>query len=176
MLWLFWELDFREDFCKMARRMVVELDTSEFSNGGRFWGNAGTASIMDHVSQIRLQSLQAVLDVIHDMLEKLVVLKESPRWSRLITQLGPNRCRQATCALLRSSLITAGLWPLPAAVEVQESVTEVYSKLAAVVSHDHMGCEFGLFWYKKIQDALDLQLGQIEMLRIDSSGRSPEVS
>ncbi len=46
MLWLFWELDFREDFCKMACRMVVELDTSEFANGGRFWGNAGTARIM----------------------------------------------------------------------------------------------------------------------------------
>lgn len=49
MLWLFWELDFREDFCKMARRMVVELDTFEFANGGRFWGNAGTASIMGKI-------------------------------------------------------------------------------------------------------------------------------
>ncbi len=121
------------------------------------------------MSQTRLRSLHALFQVAHDMLEKLLVLEESPRWSRLVAQLGPKRCRQATRALLTSSLYTVGLWPLPEVLDVQESEAEVYSKLVAVSSHDHMGCEFGLFWCKQMQNALNAQLGGIETLHGDDS-------
>lgn len=49
MLRLFWELNLGKDFCTMARRMVVELDASEFANGGPLWGNTVTTGIIGTV-------------------------------------------------------------------------------------------------------------------------------
>ncbi|PMB73602.1 hypothetical protein BM221_001025 [Beauveria bassiana] len=44
------------------------------------------------------------------------------------------------------------------------AVARVYSKLVAIVSHNHMGCEFGQFWCQRIQDAMNAQLDQISSI------------
>ncbi|TQV93293.1 hypothetical protein V2A60_010277 [Cordyceps javanica] len=164
MLWVFWELGLEDDFHKMARRMVVNLDARKLMNDGRLWGSRKTARVMDQLCKIRLQSLQALFDATKDMLENMLVSVEVPKWSRFATRSDPRRCRRATCAMMESSLDSASLWPLPETTEVQESVTEVYSKLAAVTIHNHMGCEFGHFWCRRMQDALNSQLDQIKTL------------
>ncbi len=191
MLWVSWELRAKDDLGTMARRMAGELDAAEFCAGHRLWSSERTEGVIgmsshfrlcldrssnfggwwlasnripEYVSQIRLKSLQALLQVIRDMLEELRVSEQSLTWSRFVMQLDPSRCRQATGALVKYSLGESGLWPLPGATGVQESVAEVYTKLAAVISHNHNGCEFGAFWCGRLQRALDSELGQAKTL------------
>lgn len=76
-------------------------------------------------------------------------------------QPDPYRCHQATRALVKHSLGASGMWPLPEASDVQDSVAEVYSKLAAVISHNHNGCHFGTYWSRRVQRALDSELGLV---------------
>ncbi|KAM3433919.1 hypothetical protein NHJ13734_006220 [Beauveria thailandica] len=148
MLWVFWELGFSGEFRTMAHRMTVELEACEFSNAGRLWSSAARAT-------------SAIFDTTADMLAKLLLLEQCPRWSRFAARGGPQRCRQAMRAMMESSLGAAGLWPSPEVAGIKESLGEVYSKLVAVVSHNHMGCEFGQFWCRRIQDAMNAQLDQV---------------
>ncbi|KAM3468905.1 hypothetical protein MY5147_007493 [Beauveria neobassiana] len=145
MLWVFWELGFSDNFCTMAHRVTVELDAPRLSD-------------------IRTASLQALFDTTADMLAKLVLLEQCSRWSRFAARGGPQRCRQAMRGMMESSLGAAGLWPSPEANFIKESLGEVYSKLVAIVSHNHMGCEFGQFWCQRIQDAMNAQLDQISSI------------
>ncbi|ATY60952.1 hypothetical protein A9K55_005550 [Cordyceps militaris] len=49
--------------------------------------------------------------------------------------------------MMESPLDAAGLWSLPEVASMEESLAEVYSKLAAVVSHNCMGhrdCRIGV--------------------------------
>ncbi|KAM3506620.1 hypothetical protein MY11210_007468 [Beauveria gryllotalpidicola] len=164
MLWVFWELGFSGEFRTMAHRMTVELNASAFTNAGRLWSSARAAT---RLSDIRLASLQALFDTTAEMLAKLLLLEQCPRWSRFAQRSGPQRCRQAMRAMVESSLRAAGLWPSPEVASIQESLAEVYSKLVAVVSHNHMGCEFGQFWCRRIQDAMKAQVDQISGITKD---------
>ncbi|OAA43870.1 hypothetical protein BBO_04226 [Beauveria brongniartii RCEF 3172] len=148
MLWVFWELGFSGEFRTVAHRMTVELDASRLSD-------------------MRLASLQAIFDTTADMLAKLLLLEQCPRWSRFAARGGPQRCRQAMRAMMESSLGAAGLWPSPEVAGIKESLGEVYSKLVAVVSHNHMGCEFGQFWCRRIQNAMNAQMDQISGITKD---------
>ncbi|KAM3496859.1 hypothetical protein MY10362_009771, partial [Beauveria mimosiformis] len=122
MLWVFWELGFSGEFRTMAHRMTVELDASEFSNAGRLWSSATATSVIARLSDIRLASLQAIFDTVADMLAKLLLLEQCPRWSRFAARGGPQRCRQAMRAMMESSLGAAGLWPSPEVAGIKESL------------------------------------------------------
>ncbi|KAF1738461.1 hypothetical protein CRV24_000387 [Beauveria bassiana] len=145
MLWVFWEIGFSNEFCTMAHRVTVELDAPRLFD-------------------IRTASLQALFDTTADMLAKLLLLEQCSRWSRFAARGGPQRCRQAMRAMMESSLGAAGLWPSPELSSIKESLGEVYSKLVAIVSHYHMGCEFGQFWCQRLQDAMNAQLDQINSI------------
>ncbi|OAA55654.1 hypothetical protein ISF_07759 [Cordyceps fumosorosea ARSEF 2679] len=180
MFWVYWDLGLRDELRKMAHRVVVELDTNEVAVQSTRLGrrSSKTTAVMDRLSQIRSRSLQALLATTSDVLERLLVLEVSPRWSRLGAVRGgtdPGRCRLATCARLRSLLQAAALWPLPEAADVRESVVEVYSKLAAAIGHDHMGCEAGRFWCRRMQEALNAELDLVGTLYEDYADVSEAV-
>lgn len=112
-------------------------------------------TVLEAVAQGRAQILRGLLEIIRDIVEKLTVLEQKPRWSRFAVQLGPKGCRHVTRAVVESSLNRVGLWPLPEDIDVKDSVVEVYSKLIGVVSHNHPGCEFGEFWTGRIRNVFN---------------------
>lgn len=77
---------------------------------------------------------------------------------------------------MKASLSASGLWPIPEAVDVQGSVAVAFSKAVALVSHNHTGCEFGEFWCRKIQDALESHLGQVETISSEYTEPSGHIS
>lgn len=70
------------------------------------------------------------------MVDKLLVVDENPRWCRHASYMGHHRCESMILGSMTFCLARAGLWPLPEAAEVEESVVELYTKLMNLVIHD----------------------------------------
>ncbi|KAK2595510.1 hypothetical protein QQS21_006785 [Conoideocrella luteorostrata] len=155
MLWVSWHVGQKNLFTNMAERMVMELSASEFHNARQLWGCAKSATIVDSVSCIRAQTLGALIDILGDMVQQLLVIEQKPKWSRSIMRLGSHGCRQVTYATIQSTLKNHGLWPLPQAAEVEESAVAFHFRIAGVMNHNHGGCEFSEYWTKKILHVLN---------------------
>lgn len=123
------------------------------------------------IAESRTQTLRNFLAILGDMVEKLLVMEQRPRWSRFAALQGPRRCQYITSAAIQSSLKSLSLWPLPEAAIIEDSAVVVYSKAASVVSHNHRNCEFGKFWIDQLQDVLKTQplslMNLYSQLRVD---------
>ena len=110
--------------------------------------------LADTIAGIRTEFLSFITDILRDMMEKLFVMDQSPRWSRYTAQPSLPRCRHVTYESVQSSLKAVNMWPLSEATAMRESAVEFYSKLAVVVHHGHRDCEFANFWAGKVQHVL----------------------
>ncbi|KAF6782184.1 nuclear pore protein-like protein, partial [Colletotrichum sojae] len=133
LLWISWELGHKQLFETTARRMVMECR-------GIFLGDEsgieGLNMPPDVIASIRTQTIQAIMDVFRDLAEKLVIIDEGPRWCRHASYMGPHRCESMILGSMTFCLTRAGLWPVPDAADVDESVVGLYSSLMNLVIHD----------------------------------------
>ncbi|KAI0849039.1 hypothetical protein F5Y00DRAFT_72462 [Daldinia vernicosa] len=161
-LWISWELGWKNTFTALSRRMVLECEASIFSTGAD--EIQYPPDIIERISTIRIQTLRALLGIFGEMIENLAVVDEKPRWCRHAVWMGPHRCESMILGSITFCLIRAGLWPLPDADEVEESVMAVYSKMTNIIIHDigaadnsrvdHNECNPGPFLLDRVQTVM----------------------
>ncbi|OTB09884.1 hypothetical protein K445DRAFT_17198 [Daldinia sp. EC12] len=161
-LWISWELGWKNTFTVLSRRMVLESEASMFLTGAdqiQF-----PPDIIERISTIRIQTLRALLGIFGEMIENLAVVDEKPRWCRYAVWMGHHRCESMILGSITFCLIRAGLWPLPDADEVEESVMAIYSKMTNIIIHDigpaensrvdHNECNPGPFLLDRVQTVM----------------------
>ncbi|KAI1375090.1 hypothetical protein F4677DRAFT_423144 [Hypoxylon crocopeplum] len=135
-LWITWELGRKAMFRTTARRLLTEAPASLLECYSPSQGLQMPPNIIERIMEIRIQTIQAFLDIFQDIVDKLLVVDENPRWCRHASFMGHHRCESMILGSMTFCLARAGLWPLPEAAEVEESVVELYTKLMNLVIHD----------------------------------------
>lgn len=147
LLWISWELGRGPLFESTAQRILTEAPGSLLDPDSPLhtlqmppdiFGKLERAmSLLDkRITAIRKQTIQAMLDVFHDLAEHLVTVNEKPRLCRHASYMGPHRCESMILGSLTFCLTRAGLWPLPEAAEVDHSISALYEIMANLVIHD----------------------------------------
>ncbi|KAK9443711.1 nuclear pore protein-like protein [Metarhizium brunneum] len=137
MLWISWEFGRKEDFIAVARRMLMEAKTPWAMEPDSGDDAVQTPPhIVERINTLRVQTIQELLDIVKDLVTKLMVVDEEPRWCRHATYLGHHRCESMLLGSITFCLARAGLWPLPEAVDVELSLFDLYRVLATLVIHD----------------------------------------
>ncbi|KAI0107990.1 hypothetical protein F4776DRAFT_644320 [Hypoxylon sp. NC0597] len=135
-LWIAWEFGRKLLFKATARRILTEASATLLESCSLQQELQMPPEIIERITEIRIQTIQAFLNVFRDLINKLLVVDESPRWCRHASFMGHHRCESMILGSMTFCLARAGLWPLPHAVEVEESVVELYTKLMNLVIHD----------------------------------------
>ncbi|KAI1660622.1 hypothetical protein F4813DRAFT_299466 [Daldinia decipiens] len=158
-LWISWEMGWKNNFSALSRRMVLECEAAIFSTSTD--QIQYPPDIIERISKIRVQTIRALLDIFGEMIENLAVVDEKPRWCRHAVWMGPHKCESMILGSIIFCLIRAGLWPLPDADEVEESVIAIYSKMTNIIIHDigaadnsqvdHNECNPGPFLFDRVQ-------------------------
>ncbi|WYZ41224.1 hypothetical protein EsH8_V_000119 [Colletotrichum jinshuiense] len=136
LLWISWELGHKQLFESTARRMVMEACGSLFGAESGLGELSMPPDVIERITEIRTRTIQSIVDVFRDLAEKLVMVDEGPRWCRHASYMGPHRCESMILGSMTFCLTRAGLWPIPEAEDVEESVLELYSTLMNLVIHD----------------------------------------
>ncbi|KAJ4009132.1 hypothetical protein NW752_009429 [Fusarium irregulare] len=91
---------------------------------------------MEQILEIRISTIQALLDIISRLISHLLVVDERPRWCRHAEWMGPHRCESMILGSVTFCLSRADLWPLPKAEDVSDSIVGLHRKLKGLVIHD----------------------------------------
>ncbi|KAF4436571.1 hypothetical protein F53441_13209 [Fusarium austroafricanum] len=129
-LWIAWEFGRKDCFCRIARRMLMESDGSEDPDLPM------QPDIIQRISATRLMTIQALLDAIRKLVDNLLVVDEKPGWCRHAEWMGPHRCESMILGSITFCLSRAGLWPLPEAKDVMDSIIGLHRKMKGLVVHD----------------------------------------
>ncbi|KAH7180031.1 uncharacterized protein B0J16DRAFT_179673 [Fusarium flagelliforme] len=129
-LWIGWEFGRKDTFARIARRLLME------SRGSEHPDIQTPPDIIEQISAIRISTIQALLDVIGRLISHLVVVDERPRWCQHAEWMGPHRCESMILGSITFCLYRAGLWPLPKAEDVSDSIVGLHRKLKGLVIHD----------------------------------------
>ncbi|KAL5615751.1 hypothetical protein FOBRF1_004499 [Fusarium oxysporum] len=152
-LWIAWEFGQKDSFCRIARRMLMESDGSEDPH------LIMQPDIIERISKNRLITIQALLDVIRRLVNDLLVVDEKPRWCRHAEWMGPHRCESMILGSITFCLARGGLWPLPQAEDVMDSIVGLRRKMTGLVVHDigkvdgldHTHCNPGPFLLSEVE-------------------------
>ncbi|KAI5863289.1 hypothetical protein GGS23DRAFT_597044 [Durotheca rogersii] len=175
MLWISWELGWKQSFAAICRRMLLESEADAFDvDNNQSMAIQFPPDIIERISALRIKTIQALLDTFSEMVSNLTVVDEKPRWCHHATWMGPHKCESMILGSLTFCLMRAGLWPVPDAAEVGESVMAVYSKTTNIIIHDigtadnshvdHNECNPGPFLLERVQNIM----GQIPSPVTDS--------
>ncbi|KAK2690143.1 hypothetical protein QWA68_010925 [Fusarium oxysporum] len=148
-----WEFGQKDSFCRIARRMLMESDGSEDPH------LIMQPDIIERISKNRLITIQALLDVIRRLVNDLLVVDEKPRWCRHAEWMGPHRCESMILGSITFCLARGGLWPLPQAEDVMDSIVGLRRKMTGLVVHDigkvdgldHTHCNPGPFLLSEVE-------------------------
>ncbi|KAL0942959.1 nuclear pore protein-like protein [Colletotrichum truncatum] len=165
LLWISWELGHKQLFESTARRMVMEGRGDMFGEEAGLDGLDMPPDIIERISAIRIQTIEHIMEMFRDMADKLVRVDEGPRWCRHASYMGPHRCESMILGSMTFCLTRAGLWPIPEAVDIEESVVTLYSTIMNLVIHDigrpgekggadHTECNPRAFLMGRIKDIL----------------------
>ncbi|GKT60037.1 nuclear pore protein [Colletotrichum tofieldiae] len=135
-LWISWELGHKQLFEGTARRLVMESCGSLFGEDSGLGELSMPPDVIERVAAIRVETIQSIMDVFRDLASKLVLVDEGPRWCKHASYMGPHRCESMILGSMTFCLTRAGLWPIPEAEDVEESVLTLYSTLMNLVIHD----------------------------------------
>ncbi|KAF4956725.1 hypothetical protein FSARC_11493 [Fusarium sarcochroum] len=119
-LWIAWEFGRKESYARIARRMLMESDGSEIPDLKML------PEIVERISAIRIMTIRALLSVVGNLVENLLVVDEKPRWCRHAEWMGPHRCESMILGSITFCLSRAGLWPLPQAEDVMDSIVGLH--------------------------------------------------
>ncbi|KAF9880650.1 hypothetical protein CkaCkLH20_01692 [Colletotrichum karsti] len=134
LLWISWELGHKQLFESTARRMVMECrGTGEEIE---LEGLSTPPDIIERIKSVRTQTIQSIMDLFRDLAERLITVDEGERWCRHAMYMGPHRCESMILGSMTFCLTRAGLWPIPDAADVEDSVVTLYSTLMNLVIHD----------------------------------------
>ncbi|KAF5239239.1 hypothetical protein FANTH_10041 [Fusarium anthophilum] len=111
-----WEFGRKDSFCRIARQMLMESDGSEDPQLRML------PDIIERISANRLMTIQALLDITRKLINDLLVVDEKPRWCRHAEWMGPHRCESMILGSITFCLARGGLWPLPQAEDVMDSI------------------------------------------------------
>ncbi|KAI8417592.1 hypothetical protein FOFC_00147 [Fusarium oxysporum] len=132
-LWIAWEFGRKDSFCRIARKMLMESDGSEDPHLRM------QPDIIERISKNRLMTIQALLDVIRRLVNDLLVVDEKPRWCRHAEWMGPHRCESMILGSITFCLARGGLWPLPQAEDVMDSIVGLRRKMTGAVLTERSG-------------------------------------
>lgn len=153
LLWISWELGRKDTLITTSRRMLMESEGPRFAEcceiediqtppdivgKSRSEGEVGPRANChrERIDAIRVQTIQSLLDIISDMVDKLIVVDERPRWCRHAEWMGPHRCESMILGSMTFCLARAHLWPIPDPELVEYSVLGLYGKLTSLIIHD----------------------------------------
>ncbi|KAI1397247.1 hypothetical protein F4819DRAFT_490701 [Hypoxylon fuscum] len=136
LLWITWEFGRKSLFRITARRILTEAPASLLESYSPSKGLQMPPDIIERIIDIRVHTIRAFLEVFRDLVAKLLVVDENPRWCRHASYMGHHRCESMILGSMTFCLVKAGLWPLPEATEVEESSVDLYTKLMNLVIHD----------------------------------------
>ncbi|KAM0210910.1 hypothetical protein ACHAQI_005637 [Fusarium lateritium] len=125
-----WEFGLKDSFERTTGRMLMESDGSEDPDLQM------VPDIVERISAIRINTIQALLDIINGLVEDLCVVDEKPRWCQHAEWMGPHRCESMILGSLTFCLCRAGLWPLPKAEDLMDSIVGLRRKMTGLVIHD----------------------------------------
>ncbi|OAQ69831.2 nuclear pore protein-like protein [Pochonia chlamydosporia 170] len=164
MIWITWELGRKEQFTIIARRMLMEAKEP--------WPSAADDSEaiqappyiigIQRINAVRNQTIQELLDIIRDMVGKLIIVDEQPRWCRHATWMGHHRCESMLLGSMTFCLARAGLWPVPEVSLLEMSLVDLHRTLTSLIIHDigetsekpvidHRECNPGPYLLDKVQ-------------------------
>ncbi|KAF4469556.1 nuclear pore [Fusarium albosuccineum] len=162
-LWISWEFGRKENFSRIARRMLMDSEGGMAIDDAIFLDLKMPPDIIERITAIRTQTIQALLDVCHDMVDNLLVVDEKPRWCRYAEWMGPHRCESMILGSLTFCLARAGLWPLPTPEDVPDSIVGLHRKMTGLIIHDigeipgtkpavdHRGCNPGPYLLNEVE-------------------------
>jgi hypothetical protein len=130
------ELGDKRTFEITARRLVLETCITLERDGLHELLGGHLSALIDRIDTLRESTTKAMLALFRDLTNILVVVDEQPRWCRYASYMGPHRCESMILGSLVFCLTRAGLWPIPEAEEVEQSVMALYRLLTGVVIHD----------------------------------------
>lgn len=135
-LWIARELGEKRTFEITAHRLVLEskMTVKRDSLLEKLGGHL--LEIVDRIDEIRETTIAAMLALFRELSDILVVVDEKPRWCKYASYMGPHRCESMILGSVVFCLTRAGLWPIPEAKEVGESVISLYRQLTSIVIHD----------------------------------------
>ncbi|KAK7423851.1 hypothetical protein QQZ08_008895 [Neonectria magnoliae] len=165
-LWISWELGRRDLFMRVAHKMLMEAEGPIGSGNPLFQDLSMPPGVIERIDATRLDTIQALLDVFHDMVENLIVVDEKPRWCHYAEWMGPHRCESMILGSMTFCLARAGLWPLPEPEDVECSILGLYRKMTSLIIHDigkaaekplvdHHECNPGLFLLNEVKSIIN---------------------
>ncbi|KAF7554623.1 hypothetical protein G7Z17_g2755 [Cylindrodendrum hubeiense] len=149
-----WELRCAGGFAEAARYILIQSNKSELADipddgglktppdivGMSCLADAHlrkkTKRIRERIRAIRIQTIRELLGTIDDAVRSLIIVDEKPRWSHNSRWMDSRRCESIVLGSLMFALMGAGLWPLPDANDIQESIAELRTKIASLVFYD----------------------------------------
>lgn len=131
-----WELRCTRGFAETAQYILIHSRKSGLASIPDDGGLKIPPDIIERIRAIRLQTIQQLLGTIEDAVSGLIVVEEKPRWSRNSRWMESRRCESIVLGSLMFALMGAGLWPLPDAHDIQESLAELRTKIAGLVFYD----------------------------------------
>lgn len=165
LLWINVELNRKSSAAATARNIIQESrGICPESEMQQQLSSVPMSDTIRRLHDIRLQTISAMLRLFTQMSNILTVVDEKPRWCRHASYMGPHRCESMILGSIVFCLTRAGLWPIPPAEDVSESVLGLFQKLTGIVVHDigqperkgedHSGCNPRQFLIDRLQRIL----------------------
>ncbi|PSK54779.1 hypothetical protein B9Z65_3868 [Elsinoe australis] len=184
LLWISQELGARYTFEVTAHRLIMECPGTTPHADLTSALSGALPDLITRIDDIRPRTIHAMLTLYANLLDLLTVVDEKPRWCRHASYMGPHRCESMILGSMTFCLTRAGLWPVPEAEEVRDSVAGLHRALSGLVIHDigrvgkegvdHGACNPRGFLRERLQRIVaDMEdpLGEEDRKRVEAQGR-----
>ncbi|KAH7163346.1 hypothetical protein B0J13DRAFT_35235 [Dactylonectria estremocensis] len=131
-----WELGCTDGFAETSRHILMHFKKSDLEDLPKDDGIKMPPDIIERIRAIRIQTIRELLDAIDDAVRSLIVVEEKPRWGRNARWIESRRCESIVLGSLMFALMGGGLWPLPDARDIQESIAELRAKFCRLDFYD----------------------------------------
>ncbi|KPM39022.1 hypothetical protein AK830_g7547 [Neonectria ditissima] len=135
-LWICWELRCAVGFSETAHYILMHSEKCELADIPVESGMEMPPDIVERIRAIRIQTIRELLSAVDDAVKSLIVVEEKPSWFRHARWVESRRCESIVLGSLMFCLMGAGLWPLPDAHNIQDSIADLRTKIAGLVFYD----------------------------------------
>ncbi|KAJ2975791.1 hypothetical protein NUW58_g1721 [Xylaria curta] len=136
LLFISWELGNVNMVVHCAQRLLMESPGSMLTPDSSVYELQLPSDIIERIAAIRIQTIQSLLNIIRDMVGRLIIVDEGPRWCQHASFMGPHRCESMILGSLTFCLARAGLWPLPEDDEVEMTILQLHKVLVNLIIHN----------------------------------------
>ncbi|KAF2962675.1 hypothetical protein GQX73_g10898 [Xylaria multiplex] len=136
LLFVSWELGNVNMVVHCAQRILMESPGSMLDPDSSVHELQLPPGIIERITTIRTETIQSLLGIVREMVDRLIIVDEGPRWCRHASFMGPHRCESMILGSLTFCLARARLWPLPENDEVEMSILQLHKVLVNLIIHN----------------------------------------